>query len=349
MITNTDCLEEATMEAKTLQRAAIRPLKREDLGSVVAIDANIEGRTRRAYFERRLEAALREPLLHAQFAATDESGLVGYILARVQEGEFGRPTQALLLEVIGVRTDAQGHNIGTSLFDGLCDYGRRHGLADVRTTAAWNNKRMLRWIDSMGFTLAPNHVVDCEVDGGKYTPARDDPADKLNVEGAARESNYGGQSGNDFERLARDNADVGAMQPADLADIVRIDRSNTGRDRREYMEHKLGEAMHDSAIRVSLTARLEGNVAGFLMARVDLGDFGRPDPVAVIDTIGVDSGYAHRGVGHALISQLFANLGALRIERVETVVAPRDLGLLGFFYDIGFAPSQRLPFVRHLN
>jgi hypothetical protein len=48
------------------------------------------------------------------------------------------------------------------------------------------------------------------------------------------------------------------------------------------------------------------------------------------------------------MSQLFANLGALRIERVETVVAPRDIALLGFLYEIGFAPSQRIAFVRRL-
>jgi ribosomal protein S18 acetylase RimI-like enzyme len=84
------------------------------------------------------------------------------------------------------------------------------------------------------------------------------------------------------------------------------------------------------------------------MARADLGDFGRIEPVAVIDTIGVDREYAHHGVGHALMSQLFANLGALRIERVETVVAPRDIALLGFLYEIGFAPSQRIAFVRRL-
>ena len=80
------------------------------------------------------------------------------------------------------------------------------------------------------------------------------------------------------------------------------------------------------------------------MARVDLGDFGRTEPTAIIDTIGVDPGYAHRGIGHALLSQLFANLGALRVERVETIVAPRDLALLGFLYDTGFAPAQRLAF-----
>jgi ribosomal protein S18 acetylase RimI-like enzyme len=337
------------MEAVTLQSITIRSLLREDLAAVVAIDAVSKGSTRHAYFERRLEAALREPKLHAQFAATDDKGLAGYILARVLKGEFGRLAPGLRLEVIGVRGDAKGHHVGACLFDALSDYGRRHGIGEVRTTAAWNDRRMLRWLDAMGFTLAPNHVVDCAVAGGEYTPQRDDPAAMPEGENPPPEIDYGGRPGNDFERLARDNADVCAMEPGDLADIVRIDRSITGRNRQDYIQHKLVEALHDSAIRVSLTARMDGTIVGFLMARVDLGDFGRTEPVAVIDTIGVDSGYAHRGVGHALLSQLFVNLGALRIERVETVVAPRDLALLGFLYEVGFAPSQRLPFVRWLD
>jgi ribosomal protein S18 acetylase RimI-like enzyme len=334
------------MEAIALQRVSVRPLLREDLAAVVAIDAASNGSPRRAYFIRRLEAALREPKLHAQFAATDDKGLAGFILARVTMGEFGRPAPGLRLEVIGVRDDIKGHGVGACLFDALSDYGRRHKLADVRTTAAWNDHRMLRWFDAVGFTLAPNHVVDCAVGGGAYTPPRDDPAAGSQPEAPASEINYGGRPGNDFERLARDIADVRAMEPSDLADIVRIDRGITGRDRQDYMQHQLVEALHDSAIRVSLTARMDDAIVGFVMARVDLGDFGRTEPVAVIDTIGVHPGYTHRGVGHALLSQLFINLGALRVERVETVVAPHDLALLGFLYDVGFAPAQRLPFVR---
>jgi ribosomal protein S18 acetylase RimI-like enzyme len=336
------------METIALHSVAIRPLRREDLDAVVAIDAAIGGRTRRAYFERRLDAALREPKLHAQFAATDENDLAGYILARVLEGEFGRTAPGLRLEVVGVRDDAQGKGIGSSLFDALSDFGRRHGLADVLTQAAWNDHRMLRWLDAVGFTLAPAAVIDCEVRGGEYTPARDDLEAPSEDESPPQEIDYAPHSGRDFERLARDNAEVRAMELADLADIVRIDRHITGRDRRDYMRHKLFEAMHGSAIRVSLSACVEGSVVGFLMARADLGDYGRTEPVAVIDTIGVDPDYAHRGVGHALVSQLFVNLGALRIERVETVVAPRDFGLLGFLYEVGFAPSQRLLFVRPL-
>jgi predicted N-acetyltransferase YhbS len=330
-------------------RATIRALARGDLDAVVAIDAAIERRSRRTYFERRLVAALREPTLNAQFAAIDGKGLAGYILARVLEGEFGRSGSGLRLEVVGVRKDCQGMGVGTNLFETLVGWARRHAINGVYTQAAWTDHSMLRWIEAMGFVLAPEHVVDCAVAGGGYSPQRDDPVTLPEGEGPAFEVDYGGRPGNDFERLARDTCDVRAMQPADLADIVRIDRSITGRGRDDYMKHKLAEAMVDSAIRVSLTARLDGVIVGFLMARVDLGDYGRTEPVAVMDTIGVDPEYAHRGVGHALLSQLFVNLGALRIERIETIVAPRDLGLLGFFNDVGFAPSQRLPFVRRLD
>lgn len=337
------------MQAANVSGIAIRPLARSDLDAVVTIDSAIEGRSRRDYFERRLAAALADPQSHAQFAASDGKGLAGHILARVVEGEFGRSGRDLRLEVIGVRADAQGKGIGKQLFQTLAQWAGRHGVDELRTQAAWNNHRMMGWLDNAGFTLAPNHVVDCPVRGGEYVQERDDPVSMPVGEGPAHEVNFGAPEGNDFERLARDNADIRPMSAVDLADIVRIDRGITGRDRRAYIEHKLGETLADSAIRVSLTARMDDVVVGFVMARADLGDFGRTAPVAVIDTIGVDPEYGHRGVGHALLSQLFLNLGALRIERVETQVAPRDLALLGFLYDVGFAPSQRLPFARQLG
>ena len=337
------------MDIVATRKLTIRALEREHIGDVVAIDAIAERRPRRAYFERRLDAALHQPRLHAQFAACDEKGLAGYILARVLEGEFGRAEPGLRLEAIGVRGDAKGQHVGARLFDALGDYGRRHHMADVRTQAAWTDHAMLRWLDDMCFALAPSHVVDCAVAGGEYASARDDPVAMLRGEGPAREVNYGARAGNDFERLARDDAEVCVMDWDDLGDVVRIDRAITGCDRHAYMKQQLAEAMRDSAVRVSLTARRDGVIVGFLMARVDLGDFGRVEPVAIADTIGVDPAYSHRGVGRALISQLFANLGALRIERVETVVALRDFGLLGFFYDVGFRPSQRLPFVRRFG
>ena len=337
------------METIAAQHLQVRALTADDLAAVVAIDGAIEGRSRRAYVERRLAAARRDPALHAQFAVIDANGLAGHILARVLEGEFGRGGRSLRLELIGVRPDTRGHGVGMHLFDALAQWARRHAIGVLRTQSAWNDSAMLQWLDRMGFRLAPDHIVDCAVGGGAYLPERDDASALPVGDGPGHEISFSASSNNDFERLARDTADVRSMTPADLGDIVRIDRGITGRDRAAYMRAKLSEAMDDSSMRVSLAARRDGANVGYLMAHVDRGDFGRTEPVAVIDTLGVDPEYARRGVGRALLSQLFANLGALRVERVETVVAPRDLKLLGFLFAVGFTPSQRLPFVRRLD
>jgi ribosomal protein S18 acetylase RimI-like enzyme len=335
------------MSSDAKPAATVRALKQEDLDAVVAIDEAIEGRVRRAYFQRRLTAALKEPELHVQLAAVNAKGLAGYILARRTFGEFGRPLPGLRLEAVGVNPDRRGHGIGRQLMDALASYAQRHGLTELRTTAAWNGHAMVSWLEAMGFTLAANQVVDCPVGDG-YQAERGDALDLPAGAVASAEIDYGTPEGNDFERVASAQPDVRAMHTHDLPQIVRIDREITGRDREAYIAGKLGEAMDDSAIRVSLTASVDGAIVGYLMARADLGDFGRTEPVAVLDTIGVDPAYEHRGIGHALVSQLFANLGALQIDRVETVVAPTDLALLGFLYNTGFKPSQRLPFIRRL-
>ena len=335
------------MDTLALRQSLVRRLAREDLDAVVAIDALAQGRSRRPYFERRLAAALREPAWHVQFACSGDDGLAGYVLARVLEGEFGCAERALLIEAIGARHDAKGAGVGRRLLEALASDARGLDVVALRTQAAWNDHPMLRWLDENGFSLAASHIVD------RAVPGFDEMALPEAVATAGddqhREIDYGAASADDFARLARDVADIRAMEAADRADVVRIDRAITGSTRDGYIRRKLAEAMLDSAVRVSLTARIDSMIVGFLMARVDLGDFGRTEPSAVLDTIGVHPDYAHRRIGHALLSQLFANLGALCVERVETMVAPRDLALLGFLYDAGFAPSQRVAFIRPLS
>jgi ribosomal protein S18 acetylase RimI-like enzyme len=335
--------------AVSLPSVAVRALVPADLDEVVAIDAANEGRTRRDYVERRLQAAQSEPVLHAQFGAVDAQGLVGFLLARVLQGEFGRHRPAMRIEAVGVRPGLRGRGIGSRLAAALADWGQRHGACELHTAADWQRTDLLRWFHHMGFELAPHHVIDCAVDGGAWRAERDSPVAPDAGGGPGREIDYGGTESNDHERLARDRVDVRSMNTTDLDAIVRIDRDITGHDRRPYIAARLVEAMGEAAIRVSLTARLDDAVVGYLMARADIGDFGRTEPVAVIDTIGVDPGFAHRGVGHALLSQLFANLGALRVERAETVVPQRDLDLLGFLYSAGFGASPRLVFTRALE
>lgn len=326
----------------------LRRLVRTDLGVVTAIDAASIGRSRRDYMERRLEAALREPSLHLQFAAERAGGLVGYLLARKLEGEFGRVEPALRLEIIGVSTEQQGRGVGRRLLGELEGWALKHGIREIRTNADWRNHQMLRFFDRTGFELGRNHVIDCAVHGGQIIEGENDKISAPEHHRTTAELDYGAPAANDFEALARDRSDVRSLAREDLADIVRIDHRITGRDRSEYITRLVDEAMRDSAIRVSLAAHLGGSVAGFIMSKVDIGDFGRIEPVAVIDTIGVDPGFAAAGIGTALLSQLFVNLEALHVERVETVISRENFELLGFFYRAGFGPSRRLGFVKRI-
>lgn len=332
-----------------LGTTSVRALAPADLAGVVAIDASIQGRSRRGYIERRLQAALREPALHAQFAAIDERGIAGYLLARVLAGEFGEGERKLRIELVGTRAELRGHGIGTRLFDALSTWSGRHAISAMRTQASWRDRRMLAWLDRRGFSLAPAQVLECVIDTEQWSPERGDAIGPADADDATAEIDFGRHDGNDFERASRGAAEVRSMTAADLEDIVALDRRVGGRDRRDYLRGRLEEALDDSTLRVSLAARRDGVLAGFLMARADHGDFGRTEPVAVLDTIGVDPAQLRQGVARALVTQLFANLAALRIERVETVVTPDDESLAAFLHAAGFVPSQRLAFVRAME
>jgi GNAT superfamily N-acetyltransferase len=164
--------------------------------------------------------------------------------------------------------------------------------------------------------------------------------------GAAAEIDYGKTPAPDFGPLARDRIPVRAMKESDLRPLIAIDRRITGRAREAYFQSKLAEALRDSDVRVSLVAECDGVPAGFIMARVDLGEFGRIESVAVVDTIGVDPDYRNQGVGRALLSQLLVNLATLRVERVRTELNWQDRQLLSFLDRCGFQPSQELSFDR---
>jgi ribosomal protein S18 acetylase RimI-like enzyme len=167
--------------------------------------------------------------------------------------------------------------------------------------------------------------------------------------GEASEVNYGGPAAPDFGPLARDRIPVRAMKESDLRAMVSIDRRITGRDRTDYFKRKMEEALYESDLRISLVAERSEGPIGFIMARLDYGSFGRLDPVAVIDTLGVDPEDRGQGVGRALLSQLLVNLSTLRVERVRSAVDWRNEELFAFLDHCGFKPSQELCFVRSID
>ena len=150
--------------------------------------------------------------------------------------------------------------------------------------------------------------------------------------------------------LPTDAIAVRALTAGDLQAIVKIDAVSMGRSRDEYYRAKVGEALEQgTGPRTSLVAEIDGHAVGFLLAKVYFGEFGQSEPVAVIDSVGVDPRFRGQHVGQALLRQLLVNLRALRIERIRTEVDWTQLDLLTFLQRNAFSPAPRFCLERRLD
>lgn len=124
--------------------------------------------------------------------------------------------------------------------------------------------------------------------------------------------------------------------------LVAMDRVFTGRARRTWFEGKLKRALAEADLKISLGAEVDGTLVGALLGSLAYGEFGLPEPVAILDTVLVDRAFARKGIGRALLSQLVKNLAALGIATLRTEVSWNERDLLGFLGRAGFTPVPRL-------
>jgi ribosomal protein S18 acetylase RimI-like enzyme len=300
------------------QETTLRALQPDDVEAVVKVDRARSGRARTEYYGRRFRTLADDPAI-VGVAAERGGTLAGFALARVLDGEFGGAAPAGVLDAVGVLPEAERQGIATALLGGVERALAARGVRELRTQAGWTEHGMAAFIAASGFGLAPRVVLERTLER---------PVD----DGSEREE-----------------VPVRSMTERDLPAIIRLDRKVTGRDRTTYLARKAAEVLGGSSIRLSLVAELKGDFAGFLMARADFGAFGRPEPTAVLDTIGVDPALTRQGVGRALLEQLLRNVSSLRSERVVTEVAWNDLPLLGFLDRTGFAHAQRLAFDKRIG
>ena len=330
-----------------MEKYQTRPLAAGDLERVIKIDCEYTGRRRDGFYRKRLEAALAEPQKFVYLGCEGNATLEGFLLARLQEGEYGTQGSCASLDAIGVDPAVAVKGLGRSLLEALKGILQHKGIEVIQTQADWRNLRMLRFFAGTGFSLAPRHVLErntANLDDSQITEDLIAEADRL---GDAND--YSDSVSDQPGALARDIVACRSLRESDLSAIVRIDHEITGRIHQAYYDQKLTEALAESGVRVSLVAERDEHVVGFVMARVDFGEFDRIEPAAVLDSIAVDPGYAHHLVGTALLSQLLTNLSALQIEVVRTEVDSQHFDVLKFLQRSGFAGSQRLAFDYAVN
>ncbi len=128
---------------------------------------------------------------------------------------------------------------------------------------------------------------------------------------------------------------IRAMTSKDLDRIVEIDSKVLGKSRPEYWEMKLELVEKRSPI-ASLVAEVDGKVAGFIIGDASGWEYGVPENIGWIDTIGVDPDVQRKGVARELFGEMVTNLKKVGVAKIYTFADWRDWGLLQFLDAMGF-------------
>lgn len=326
----------------TQSTTTTRPLSAKDLEPVIAIDKAASGISRRGYYEKRLAAATDNPRDYVFVGVFEGDELAGFAFARLDKGAFGKKGATATLDAMGVRPDREVQGIGQQLLGEVEAILRRKGVSTLGSQVDWSHWPLLSFLAHRGFAMGSSVILARSTEAVPYRlEVPDEEAEPLEVD-------FSSPEGDDPGALSRDRIPVRAMTDKDLAKVIAIDRANTGNDRSAYFTRKLEEILQQSGVRVSLVAEEDGFPVGFIMARVDFGEFGHTSAEAVMDSIGVDPGFQHQGIGDALMAKLMMSLGALQVESVRTEVAWNDTALIGYLDRMGFAPTQRIALTKTL-
>ena len=155
--------------------------------------------------------------------------------------------------------------------------------------------------------------------------------------------------------LVLKEAKIRVLNENDLDAVVEIDKKVLGKERRAFWKRKMAYA--DIYPRPALVAELEGKVVGFIMGYVSGWEFGVPDTIGWIDTLGVDPAYQRRGIGRALFNALIENFKHSGREKtpetkelekptiegvnvVYTLANWSDWDLVQFYHAMGFKKGE---------
>jgi len=140
------------------------------------------------------------------------------------------------------------------------------------------------------------------------------------------------------------------MQAEDFDAVVAIDQKVLKAPRTEYYEAKFEKLFQTKDyLPASLVAEKEdGTVVGFVMGEIYIGEFGIFQEEARLDTIGVDPGYRHQGIGEQLINEFVDHLRSVGVQKINTLVDWNDSNLIRFFSANRFSPSRTINLERSL-
>jgi ribosomal protein S18 acetylase RimI-like enzyme len=120
----------------------------------------------------------------------------------------------------------------------------------------------------------------------------------------------------------------------DLNTVADIDESLLGTRRAGYWESRLEKAETSGV--PSLAAEVNGEVVGFILGTASGWEYGIPENVAWIDTLGVRKEYKQKGIARLLFKEMFSMFKKVGVDTIYVFVDWKKWDLLQFFDKMGF-------------
>jgi ribosomal protein S18 acetylase RimI-like enzyme len=129
----------------------IRGLDKRDLAAIVNMEERQTGVARPDYWEKRLEISEAIRPHWASLVAEFDNRVVGFILGRAGEHEFGLPGPVAWVEMIGVDPAYRRRGIADELIEQFTASAEDHGIKTIFTLIDPNRSELQHFFSQLGF------------------------------------------------------------------------------------------------------------------------------------------------------------------------------------------------------
>ena len=146
----------------------LRGLGKSDLAAIVNMEERQTGLARPEYLEKRLEISEDVRPHWASSVAEYDNRVVGFILGRAGEHEFGLPGTVAWVEMIGVDPVYRRRGIAEALIDQFVASAEDHGIKTIFTLIDPNRSDLQHFFSRLGFLQGK--MVHYQKDLAGYLP-----------------------------------------------------------------------------------------------------------------------------------------------------------------------------------
>jgi len=129
----------------------IRNLEKHDLSAIVNMEERVTGVARPEYWEKRIEISEAIRPHWASLVAELDNRVVGFLLGRAGELEFGLSETVAWIEIIGVDPAYRRRGVAQELVERFAQSAEDHGIKTIFTLVTSKQSEMQHFFSRLGF------------------------------------------------------------------------------------------------------------------------------------------------------------------------------------------------------